>query len=296
MARFVAANRLRFAIQTWGPTSGDAPLALCLHGFPDHAMTWRHLAPDLAAAGYRVVAPWMRGYAPTEVPEAGGGRTSRCDPDTLAADANSLHRALDGDERALIVGHDWGAIAAYRATAAAPERWRTAVTLAVPPEPALRGSNRDIAQARRSWYALALSLPGGAALLRRDSFALVERLWREWSPGYEPRAEDLEPVVASLSGPGSAEAATAYYRAIRRWLLAGFPGPGRNLPRVATLYLHGQEDGCIGARYAERAEPLLPAGSRVEILDDAGHFLHLERPDLVADRVLEFAGRPGSPE
>lgn len=288
MARFVQANRLRFAIQTWGATSAEAPLALCLHGFPDHPMTWRHLGPSLARAGYRVVAPWMRGYAPTEVPGTAGGGAGRYDPDTLAADANSLHRALGGDDRAVIVGHDWGAFATYRATAAAPERWRAAVTLAVPPEPALRGSHRDPAQARRSWYALALSLPGGAALLRRHEFALVERLWRDWSPGYEPGPEDLEPLIASLSGPGSAEAVTGYYRAIRSWLLTGFPGPGRNLPRVPTLYLHGEEDGCIRARYADRAAGYLGSGGVVEILPGTGHFLHLERPDTVADRVIGF--------
>lgn len=289
MARFVRANGMRFALRTWGPSAADAPLALCLHGFPDHAPTWRFLGPALAEAGWRVAAPWLRGYAPSDVPDDG-----RYDPDVLAADVNSLHRALDGDERAVVVGHDWGAVAAYRAAAAAPQRWRAAVTLAVPPEPALRGARRDPAQVRRSWYAVALALPGGRALLERDDFALVERLWRDWSPGYVPRSEDLEPLRASLSNPGSPEAVTGYYRAIRKWAVTGPPGPGGNLPRVPTLYLHGTDDGCIGVRYARAAERYLPSGSEVAIVDRAGHFLHLERPDAVADRILGFLRHAGA--
>ncbi|MDX1621310.1 MAG: alpha/beta fold hydrolase, partial [Nitriliruptorales bacterium] len=202
MARFVRANRLRFAYRSWGPADPSAPLALCLHGFPDHAPTWRHLGPVLGDRGYRVVAPWLRGYAPTEVP--GDGDYSL---DTLVADANALHRALGGDERAVLVGHDWGAAIAYRATAAAPGRWRAAVTMAFPPEEALTGVHRDLHQLRRSWYMAPLSLPGGGAVLARDDFALVDRLWREWSPGYERSVEDRDPLEATLSSPGSADAA-----------------------------------------------------------------------------------------
>ncbi|MDX1657382.1 MAG: alpha/beta hydrolase [Nitriliruptorales bacterium] len=282
MARFVRANRLRFAYRSWGPT--DGPLALCLHGFPDHAPTWRHLGPALADAGWRVVAPWMRGYAPTEVPPDGDYGL-----DTLAADTNALHRALGGDERAVVVGHDWGASAAYRATAAAPGRWRAAVTMAVPPEPALAGARRDPAQLRRSWYMLPLALPGGARFLARDDFALVDRLWREWSPAYVREPEDRQPLRATLESPGTADAAAGYYRAIRGQLVrGGGVARQRALPRVPTLYLHGGDDGCIGVEYARRGEPHLPAGSRVEIIADAGHFLHLERPDAVADRVIDF--------
>src|SRR3954453_4000847 len=110
----------------------DGPLALCLHGFPDTAWTWRHLLPELAAAGVCAVAPFMRGYAPTEVPADGRYQTG-----ALAADAIALHEALGGDGDAVLVGHDWGAMAAYGAARHATQRWRRVVTLAVPPADAL---------------------------------------------------------------------------------------------------------------------------------------------------------------
>src|SRR4029077_8759931 len=97
----VTANRLEFAALADGPN--DGPLALCLHGFPDSAHTWRYLLPELAAAGFHAVAPWMRGYAPTAGPADGS-----YGPGALAADACALHEALGGDGRAVLIGHDWG--------------------------------------------------------------------------------------------------------------------------------------------------------------------------------------------
>jgi pimeloyl-ACP methyl ester carboxylesterase len=123
-ASTVWANGLEFGLLE----AGRGPLALCLHGFPDTARTWRYLLPELAAAGFRAVAPFMRGYAPTAVPDDG-----RYSVGALAGDAGALHEVLGGDGRAVLIGHDWGAEAAYAAGALAPDRWRRLVTLAVPP-------------------------------------------------------------------------------------------------------------------------------------------------------------------
>src|SRR5215472_2691511 len=122
--RVVEANDLEFGILE----AGSGPLALCLHGFPDCAHTWRHLLPALAEAGFHAVAPFMRGYAPTAVPADGAYQVA-----ALAADAAALHEALGGGADAVLIGHDWGAEAAYCAAACAPQRWRRLVTLAVPP-------------------------------------------------------------------------------------------------------------------------------------------------------------------
>jgi pimeloyl-ACP methyl ester carboxylesterase len=96
-ATTIRANGLEFGLLE----AGRGPLALCLHGFPDTAHTWRYLLPDLAAAGFRAVAPFMRGYAPTAIPDDG-----RYDVGTLAGDACALHEVLDGDEHAVLIGHD----------------------------------------------------------------------------------------------------------------------------------------------------------------------------------------------
>src|SRR5690349_2263747 len=121
----ITANGVEFAYLEAGAGDGR-PLALCLHGFPDSAHSFRHLLPALADAGYHAVAPWMRGYAPTEVPADG-----RYQGGAIAADAIALHEALGGDGDAVIIGHDWGAVATYGAAAFAPERWRKVVTMAV---------------------------------------------------------------------------------------------------------------------------------------------------------------------
>ncbi len=113
---------------------GSGPLALCLHGFPDSAWTYRHLLPALADSGFRAVAPFLRGYAPSAVPADGRYQTG-----VLALDACGLHETLGGDAEAVIVGHDWGAMATYIAANHEPDRWRRVVTMAVPPAGAVAG-------------------------------------------------------------------------------------------------------------------------------------------------------------
>jgi pimeloyl-ACP methyl ester carboxylesterase len=281
-ARFVRANGLRFAYTEQGPP--DGPLALLLHGFPDHAGTWRYLQPRLAAAGFRAVAPWLRGYPPTEVPD-----DRRLDPATLTADVNALHRALGGRHDAVLIGHDWGAVAASRAAAAAPDRWRRLVTMAVPPEPALIDAPFDADQVRRSRYLLAAQLPGAERRWAAHGAATLAELWRRWSPGYTPTEEDLAPVRAAVASPGALRAMLAYYRgflpAVRR---RDALSRRVTLPPQPHLVLHGRDDGCIGVEWAQRAAELLPhPASRVVVLDGVGHFLHLEAPDRVAELVLD---------
>lgn len=289
-ARHVRANGLRFAYQQQGPEQG--PLALCLHGFPDHAPTWRHLLPRLAEAGYRAVAVWMRGYAPTEIPD---DRATH--PATLTADVNALHRALGGDAGAVLIGHDWGGIIGARAAAAAPDRWRAVVTMSVPVEAVMRPGNLDLSQARRSWYTLLAQLPGAERRFLRDDAALVERLWHDWSPGYVPDADDLAVVKRTLAEPGGMRAALAYYRGFARAVLAGeAASPRIPLPPQPHLILHGADDGCIDPGLVEAGAPLLPhSASRVEIVDGVGHFLHLEAPARVGRRIVDHvtaAARP----
>ncbi len=281
MARFVTANGLRFAYRQVGPA--DGPLALLLHGFPDTPATWRHLAPRLADAGFRVVTPWMRGYAPTTIPHGDDFAL-----DTLAADANRLHAVLGGSDDAVLVGHDWGALTGYRAAAAAPQRWRRLVTLAVPPVDALRGAMRSPRQWRRSWYTAAAQLPWERWAPDR-AMARIEGLWRDWSPRYRPTDEDLGPLRAAMQAPGGLAAMLGYYRAQRDLVARQVTGrEPASLPPQPTLYLQGAEDGCLGAEWAAPARDVLRranASSHVDVVPRVGHFLHLEDPDGVGSRV-----------
>jgi pimeloyl-ACP methyl ester carboxylesterase len=261
--------------------SGDRrPLALLLHGFPDSAHTWRHLLPVLADAGFRAVAPWTRGYAPTDVAPDGDYRVS-----TLAADANALHEALGGGPDAVLIGHDWGAITAYGAAATAPERWRRVVTMAVPPPPVASGAFFDYEQLKRSFYVYLFQTPLAELVAAADDLAFIDNLWRDWSPSYDA-GEDLTHVKDSLRAPDNLAAAIGYYRA----MFAG--GVLGDSPPQPTLYLHGADDGAFLADRVHESKAHLSAESEVKILPGCGHFLHLERPDEVNQLVTEWLTAP----
>ena len=283
--RTIRANGLEFGVLETGPARG--PLALCLHGFPDSAHTWRHLLPELAAAGFHAVAPFMRGYAPTGIPADGEYGVG-----ALAADAIALHAALGGAGDAVLIGHDWGAEAAYAAAASAPDRWRRLVTLAVPPARLDELLFSDYEQLKRFFYIFMFRDPAGFAetLVAADDMAFLDMLWRDWSPAYNASAE-LAHVKQCLRDPARLTAAISYYRAAG----AGADGRYAAEERAAleqapqpTLYLHGADDGCISADLARGARDLLTPDSQVVVLENAGHFLQLERPDEVGARILAW--------
>ena len=285
-ARSVEANGLEFGILE----AGEGPLALCLHGFPDTAHSWRHLLPALAGAGFHAVAPFSRGYAPTEIPTDGSYTMG-----ALIADAVALHDALGGDEGAVLIGHDWGAATAYGAGAFAPDRWRRLVGIAVPPfslNPRMFG---DFDQLRRFFYFFLFGTPFAEPAVAASELAFIDRLWRDWSPDYDPR-EDLPLVKDSIRDPANLAAAIGYYRAVLQTLT----GSGEADPYAAetaalvsicqqpTLYLHGDRDGCIALELVADAEEHLSPGSSMEVVEGAGHFLHLERPTEVNERILAW--------
>jgi pimeloyl-ACP methyl ester carboxylesterase len=261
---------------------GSGPLALCLHGFPDTAYSWRHLLPALAQAGFHAVAPFMRGYAPTEVPADG-----RFDRAALVDDANALHDALGGDGDAVLIGHDWGAAAGYDAASQSPERWRSLVTIGIPPSPLDAMLFANYEQLKRFFYVFLFQLAAAEELAAANELAFIESLWREWSPAYDPTA-DLVRVRESLAERVNLSAALSYYRAM-------FSGPGGAPPPLGkppqpTLYLHGDQDGCIGIELVRDAERHLASGSRMVVVEGTGHFVHLEAPDVVGKRILEWVG------
>ena len=271
---------------------GSGPLALCLHGFPDSPHTWRHLLPALASAGYRAVAPFTRGYAPTSVPASGVYQTA-----ALARDANALHDALGGDEHAVIIGHDWGAPSACGAAIDAPQRWRKVVSMAVPPGPALGAAFvGNLAQIQRSWYMFFFQHGLSNFVVPANDFAFIDMLWSQWSPGYDAR-EDLAHVKQALREPDHLPAALGYYRAT---LGDGKRDPelaelqrrmGAEYPAQPLLYLHGDDDGCVGREVAEAARAISPANVRYEFVAQAGHFMQLEQPARVNELIVGFVAR-----
>ena len=281
----ITANGQEFACLTDGPA--DGPLALCLHGFPDTAHTWRYLLPELAAVGYRAVAPFLRGYAPSSLAADGNYQTG-----VLVRDANALHEALGGTSDAVIIGHDWGALITYGAVAHQPDRWRLAVTAAVPPTLSIGMSLLTYAQLQRSWYMFFFQSAMAESALPLENYAFIDQLWRDWSPGYDG-AWDIGRVKESIGDPEHIVAAISYYRAMF--------DPARQVPEFAeeqaagllptpkpTLYLHGRDDGCMLLSSIGSPLDFMAEGSDMEIVDGTGHFLHVERPDVVNARILEF--------
>lgn len=279
---------------SWGPE--DRPIALCLHGFPDTPYGFRKLAPTLIEAGYRVVAPFMRGYVPSSLPSDGSYHIG-----AVMDDALRVREAAGPTGSDLLVGHDWGALAAAGLAAMPDNPFRHTVIMSVPPIAAFRVSGPNAertrligkmpAQVLRSWYMLYFQLP---LLPERSSRWIVPLLWRRWSPGYQP-AEDIRHVDAAIGAPERWRAALGMYRAtvrfskpperyakLHEYALSGAPLAG------PVLYLHGADDGCMTADFTHWVDKVVPAGSKSAIVERAGHFLQLERPERVGELIVDF--------
>jgi pimeloyl-ACP methyl ester carboxylesterase len=267
---------------------GEGPLVLCLHGFPDHAPTWELLLAALAEAGFRGVAPWMRGYTPTGAAPDGKYHTQ-----SLALDALALTDVLAPDSDAYIVGSDWGAGAVHMAVPHKPGRYKKAVTLAVPPQAAMGSrflSSPD--QWKRSWYIWFFGTPLADIAFPMEDFKIIDKLWADWSPGYTPDAGFMRGLKDCFASDGG-QAAMGYYRdsfhqrSQPDGAAAEVKGGTITIPH---LYFHGRDDGCLGFELVDEAalkEAMGPDGEYV-IVDGAGHFMHLEQPDLVNTKIVEF--------
>lgn len=279
LPRWIRANGLDFAYLE----AGAGPLVLCLHGFPDSAWSMRPLLRALAAAGFRAVAPFMRGYAPTSLAPDGDYRLT-----TLGRDVIALAEHLGG-EQAFLVGHDWGAVATYAAASLRPDRFPRVVTAAIPHlrrfvlGPSLR-------QLHRSRYMGFFQLRGLAERqVTANDFAYIESLIHEWSPDWRYTAEDLLPLKAMWADPARLRAALAYYRAIPRTLLQSEAWRSFMQPlAVPARVIYGDRDGCIGPEMFQGMDRLFSAGLDLHAMPEAGHFMHCERPAEFAQAVIGF--------
>ncbi len=280
----VNANGIDFAYLT----EGDGPLVLCLHGFPDHAPTFEPLLHALAEAGFRGVAPWMRGYSPTGPAPDGKYHTQ-----ALALDALALADALAGDGDAYVVGSDWGAGAVHAAVPHRPDRFKRCVTMAVPPAPAMGGSfltSPD--QWKRSWYMWFFGTTLADIAFPANDFAIIDKLWADWSPDYIPDDAFMR-ALKDIFAVDNGQAAMGYYRDTMH--ARSEPSPeaaavkGGPLP-IPMLYFHGLNDGCLGFDLIDQTalESSLGPGGEAVYIEGAGHFMHLEKPDEVNAKVIEF--------
>lgn len=270
----VTANGLDFECLVWGEPTAD-PL-LCLHGFPDDPTTFASVAAGLDR---RIIAPYMRGYAPT-----GAAPDGRYDPVALGDDAVALARALGTRE---VFGHDWGAVAVYAAIAGYDHFGRVAIA-AVPPNFFARLFDHP-RQVLRSWYMWVSLFPYAERAVRARDFALLELLWSMWSPGWKYPRERIAHVKSTFEEKDTVTHALAYYRQmVNRFVDSLADDPlERRVFETPALVLTGAEDGCIATElYNDVHEDFKTA--RVARVREAGHFLHCERPGAVADELENF--------
>jgi pimeloyl-ACP methyl ester carboxylesterase len=234
--------------------------------------------PAVAAAGFRAVAPFMRGYHPTPIPADG-----KNDGDTLGRDVLALIEAL-GEQKAIVIGHDWGALAALTAASLGPERVRQLITIGVPhpnavlPTPTMLWSIRHF---------VALRAKGAAEKIRRKNHVYIDELWRRWSPAWKSMsAEETAKVKETFAQPGVLEAACGYYVALKPRVSAAL----RTKIQVPSIAFAGMNDTFSVNAY-ERARRAYAAAYEV-VKVPGGHFMHREHPaEFIAEltRVLRAA-------
>lgn len=269
---------------TFGDIDDDAlPLAVLVHGFPDTPRTWRHVGPRLADSGYRAVAPWLPGYdTPATAPVSVG---------TYVRRVLAVRERFHGDERAVLIGHDWGANAGYGVTVTEPDAFRRFVALAVPPTAALGMGILRYAQLRRSFYVWFIQQVGLAETAFLEP-GFWEALWADWSPGY-----DATDDIAVLREHVTADTIAGVISPYRSTFNPEFADPEAvaeaiatmSPPAIPTLYLHGTDDGALGAELLGDVTDHLPvSGSSFELIPGVGHFLHLEKPDLLWHKISRW--------
>lgn len=268
--KFIDANGLCFGYLE----EGTGPLVILLHGFPDTAHTWDEVRPALAKAGFRAVSPFMRGYAPTAIPSDG-----KYDSVTLGHDVLALIAAL-GEERAIVVGHDWGASAAYASAILGPQRVRFLVTVAIPHPAALKPSLRLLWGGR---HFIRFQSRSAEDFTRKNNFAYIDALVRRWSPAWQVPPQETAAVKAAFAQPGCLTAALGYYRAARRAAAAGL----RRQITMPSATFCGTDDGVLLPEDFEKARPYFDAPHELVVMP-GGHFLHREHPAQFIEALLRI--------
>ena len=286
----VKTSQLDIAYLEWNPAG--ARTAVLLHGWPDSPECWNSVADKLAASGYRVLCPALRGFGPTRFLRADTPRSGELA--ALGRDLLDFRSAL-GLERPVLVGHDWGARAAGNACGLDADAASHLVLLSVgygtnsPDQPV------PLSQARNYWYHWFMATPRGAATVRDSRREFTRYMWDTWSPAGWYEEADFDEAARAFDNPDWAEVVLHSYR--QRWGHAqGDPACAEDAARltpapelaVPTLVLHGGADACNSPATSEGKDAYFSGRYQRRVLDGIGHFPQREAPQAVAQAILRF--------
>ncbi len=295
--RRVQAGVLEIAYVEAGPVSG--PPVFLMHGFPYDVHAYAEVWPRLAAAGCRVIVPYLRGFGPSRFLQPATPRSG--EQAALGADLLALMDAL-AVPRAVLAGYDWGGRAACVVAALWPERCAGLVSL--------NSYNiQDIARAmvpdspdneRSLWYQYYFHAERGRAGLAKDRRALTRLLWRTWSPLWQFDEACFERSTAAFDNPDFVEVVIHSYRH-RFALVPGDPAYAAIEERLASqpvitvpsITFDGTDDGVRPPAPAEAAAHRFAGPRSHRLVPGAGHNLPQERPGLFAQAVLELVAAQG---
>ena len=286
---------LEIGYEEHGPATG--PPVVLLHGFPDDVRAWDGVTGPLVADGCRVVVPYLRGYGPTRFLDPAAPRMAQ--QAAIGQDLLDLMDALRL-ERVSLAGYDWGGRAACIAAILAPARVRALVTIGgynvqdtlAPPRPATAEDERGY------WYQWYFNTERGRLGLEANRRDICRLLWREWSPGWRFDDATFERTAVAFDNPDFVPVVIHSYRHRHR----NAPGDPRfdaierrlaDRPRieVASVILHGRDDGVDRPRRSERHPVLFPEGTERRVVPDAGHFLPREQPGAVVEALRSLLAR-----
>jgi pimeloyl-ACP methyl ester carboxylesterase len=274
---FVTANGIRFHLET----DGDGPLILLLHGFPQTSYQWHHVLPMLASHGYRVVAPDLRGIGESSRPT----RVKDYRLSVLGDDVAALIRAL-GEERAHVIGHDWGGIIAWEVGFSHPEAVDRLVIVNAPPAPAMvRTLLTSLRQLGRSWYIFFFNLPFlPERFLTGGHSRIMPRLLE---PGHFS-AEEIQVYADAICRPRAAWAGLAYYRAASRAVFADLRRVRHKKVASPTLVIWGEPDPALGKELTQHLNRYVSGPLQIQYVPDAGHWVIQDFPERFVELVAGF--------
>ena len=290
---FVETNTLRVHFDTWGEPT-DQPIVL-LHGWPDSPRCWLQMAPSLAAQGFYVVAPALRGFDQTQFLHPNTPRSGELA--ALGRDLVSFATALSL-RHPILVGHDWGARAAANAVGLAPGLAKALVMISVGYATNLASQTLSVDQAQRYWYHWLMATAKGQEVVRRDPRAFARHMWNTWAPQGWYTEEEFALTAQAFDNPDWVDITLHSYQ--HRWGHAAgqalyatdeqtlTPPPPVHLP---TLMLHGELDGASLPASSEGKESFFTGPYERHVLAGVGHFPPREQPAEVVQRIMSFVAR-----